>query len=120
MRLRFSISNQPSVISWKIVAMDVVTRTPRACMNKWRFLAGFENLPWGFHEDMMLLRLRDVVGANWRVIHRQLQRHSVSAIRNRYYQLKLQAPVGPPYEEDDYETPDRRTNEWAWMDQVTF
>jgi hypothetical protein len=76
--------------NWPAIAQLMPGRTSRQCRERWNFYLSptISNAPWTPEEDLLLIRLSQLVGPKWTVITKNFPKRTPNNVTNRYKQLQ--------------------------------
>jgi hypothetical protein len=93
--------------NWSEIERLMPGRTSRQCRERWNLYLSpsVSNATWTPEEDLVLIRLSQVVGPKWTVITKNFPRRTPNNVKNRYKQLqrKMQrlSRFNPPAAHDE-------------------
>ena len=76
-------------INWKDISVEMETRTPRQCRERYKnYLAPeLSHVPWSEEENKQILELVEAFGFKWNIIAKNVLGRTGNSIRNRYQVL---------------------------------
>ena len=83
------VKRQGKYVNWKNVSIEMETRTPRQCRERYQNYLSPEinNSPWTEAEDKQISQLVKTFGSKWNLIAKSINGRTGNSIRNRYQVL---------------------------------
>ena len=83
------VKAQGKSINWKDISLDMQTRTPRQCRERYQnyLKPSIDFSKWTEEEDQQILSLVKKYGSKWNTLAKQMHGRTGNAVRNRYQVL---------------------------------